>query len=244
MGTSTGYKAPTAPQWQAVKRLVSQTAAAGPLSVTDAARVVAGFLAANGGARGMARGGSALGGGRSAQRVAAGLATFLGQVARDGLPAALESVGLAALVGRPVGEILDALVDALGGAGETLEDVDARNALSRLREERLADTATADEVESILAEVADGTALAGVLVDFFTFFFFEQFCRVFYERLVSKVGDAAAAAYLDGILDYLRSVLRERQQTRDLRDVDWAGTEGRALTDELLEQTLFVYGGA
>ena len=244
MGTSTGYKAPTTPQWQAVKRLVSQTAAAGAPSTTDAARVVAGFLAANGGARGMARGGSALGGGRSAQRVAAGLAAFLGQVARDGLPAALVEVGLAALIGRPVGELLDAIVDALGGPGETLEDVDARNALSRLREQLLAEATTPDEVEAILTEVADGTALAAVLADFFTYFFYEQFCRVFYERLVAKVGEDAAAAYLDGILDYLRSALRELQQTRDLREVDWAAAEGRALTDDLLEQTLFVFGGA
>lgn len=244
MGTSTGYKAPTTPQWQAIKRLVSRTASARSLSHDDAARVVAGFIEANGGASSMARGGSALGSGRSAQRVAASVAAFLEQVERAGLAAALERIGLAALVGRPVGEVLDALVDVLGGPGETLEDVDARNALSRLREQLLAEATTADEVEAILAEVAEGAGLTGILMDFFTYFLYEQFCRVFYERLVAKVGDAEAAGYLDSILDYLRSAIHERHQTRDLRGVDWAGTEGQAVMDELLEQTVFVFGGA
>lgn len=244
MGTSTGYKAPTTPQWQSVKRLVTQTATDGPLSPTDAARVVGRFLEANGGARGIARGASDLGGGRSAQRVAGALAAFLSQVAIEGLPAALERAGLAAYVGRPVSEILDALVGALGGPGETLEDVDARNALSRLRDQLLGEATTADEVETIMAQAADSAALEALLIDFFTYFFFEQFCRVFYERLVEKIGDVAADAYLGAIMDYLRSALREQQQTRDLREVDWASAQGKAITDDLLEQALFVYGGA
>ena len=82
-----------------------------------------------------------------------------------------------------------------------------------------------------------------VLVDFFAFFFFEQFCRVFYERLVAKVGDLAAAGFLDQILDFLRSRLREDQPTRDVRTVDWRGPAGQALAQELLEETLVVFGG-
>lgn len=243
MGTSTGYNAPTTPQWQAVKSEVSREAPYGRPGRPVAQKIVSDFIHAGGGAHTIVRGQGSIGRNQSAQRIAAGFGGFITSVAERGLPAALEQAGLGELVGQPIGLILNALVDTLGGPADTLDDVDGRNALSRLWDELLGQAESADDVERILTSSAGDHALVDLLTRFYAFYLYEQFCRVFYERLVARVGDATADSFLGGILDFLGSSLREHHITRDIRRIHWGGPEGRALADELLEQTLLVFGG-
>src|SRR5690348_8641896 len=114
MGTSTGYKAPTSPQWKAIKTDVTRAAPGGRPSEDVARRLVRGLVDAGGGPRKMASGTGSIGGGGASQRVAASLAAFANAVSERGLPAALQKFGLDDLIGRPVAEVLDALVDRLG----------------------------------------------------------------------------------------------------------------------------------
>jgi hypothetical protein len=243
MGTSKGYSAPQTPQWSHVKSIVTRTAGAGKPERAVAREVVGAFVTALGGPKAASRGSGSIGRGRAAQRVAAGFASFATAVALDGLDAALARNGLAALVGRPAAEVLDALIEHLGGPADTLDDVDARNALARLREEMLNDLETREELEEMLSGMVTKDQLEHFLVAFFGYYLFEQFIRVFYERLVRRVGDARATAYLDGIEAYLRAVIEEQHQSRDLGAVDWAGDEGQRLTDSILEEALRVFGG-
>jgi hypothetical protein len=226
-----------------VKRLVTDTSRDGPPLAEVARQVVSAYIDAAGGARRFSRGAGSTGRGRSAQRVAAGLARFATDVAQAGLPAALERVGLPELVGRSVIEVLDALVDYLGGPADSLDDVDARNALARLRAEKLNHLATEADLERALMEMVTSDGLGDLLVSFFGYYLFEQFTRVFYERLVARVGDVAAAAYLRGIEAYIRKATLEHHFAQDLRNVDWASTEGQRLADAILEETLRVFGG-
>ncbi len=235
MGTSTGYNAPTTPQWRALKGQVSRAAPNGRPSPAVCGDLIRDYVSANGGSRGFTRGG----GGASATRVAASVGGFLSTVASRGLAAALDEVGLAGLIGRPVGELLD----VLGGPGSTIDDVDARTALSRLRDELFGDVQTVEELEAQLAAQAAGSALTDLLTRYFAFYLHEQFCRVFYERLVAKVGDTQAGAFLDGILDFLQSRLEEVHLERDIRTIKWSREDGRAFAEDLLEQTLDVFGG-
>ena len=244
MGTSTGYSAPTSPQWKAVKGDVTRTAPDGRPATDVARRLVRGYVDAAGGPRAIASGGGSMGRGRAAQRVAASFAAFANAVGETGLPSALERFGLGELIGRPVAEVLDALVDRLGGPANSLDDVDARNALSRLREELFENVATPEELEAALIGVISGDMLGDLLSRFFALCLFEQFTRVFYERLVSRIGDAAAGSFLDGIRDYIRSAVDQLHITRDLRTVDWSSAAGRELAEGILEDTLFVFAGA
>ena len=244
MGTSTGYKAPTSPQWKAVKGDVTRAAPGGRPTEDVARRLVRGYVDAAGGPRKVSSGTGSIGGSRAAQRVAASLASFANTVSESGLPAALEQFGLDDLVGRPVVEVLDALVDRLGGPANSLDDVDARNALSRLREELLEEVTTPDELEAALVGIINGDMLGDLLSRLYALCLFEQFTRVFYERLVTRVGDAAAASFLEGIRDYIMSAVEQVHVTRDLRTVDWGSTAGRDIADGILEDTLYVFAGA
>ena len=244
MGTSKGYDAPTGPLWGAVKRAVTAAAPGGRPTPDVAREIVAGYVTAAGGPRGIASGTGSAGRGRAAQRVAAGLAAFVGAVAREGLPAALDRIGLASLVGRPTAEVLDAIIDQLGGPANTLDDVDARNALSALRDEIFDREASLKELEASLATVVSDDALGDLLIRFFAQYLYEQFTRVFYERLVARVGDGNAAAFLTGIRDYIVSTVHEHHSTHDLRTVDWASQEGQRIADDILEETFRVFTGA
>lgn len=242
MGTSTGYSAP--PAWAELKADVTRAAGAGPLSNESARQILRDHVRGNGGARAMARGASpregSVGGGRSARTTASRLGGFLADVGTFGFTEALRRAGLADLVGRPINEVLDALVDRLGGPASTIDDADARAALSRLRNELLAEAVDAAEVERILAEQAGD--IDGVLRDYFGYYLYEQFCRVFFERLIQRVGEARAHSFLEEIEGFIRSMLENQTFDRDLTLIDWSGREGSELVAGIMETTLGVFG--
>lgn len=238
MGTSTGYSAP--PSWAPLKGEVTRAAGAGALSRETARQIVQHYIRENGGARGMARGGAAVGAGKTAQDVAGRFSAFVADVAANGLDTALTNAGLAEFIGRPVTEILGALLDRLGGPASTIDDVDARNALARLQDELFGDAADAPEMEQVLTDTA--SQLESVLQDFFSHYLYEQFCRVFYERLVQRVGDIKAQSFLEEIESFLASTLENRTAGRDLSSIQWAQAEGQAILMEIMETTLNVFG--
>jgi hypothetical protein len=118
----------------------------------------------------MSRGGPSspsgtVGSGRAAREIAIRIGGFVADVEQRGLAQALERIGLGELLGRPLNEVLAGLLDRLGGAAATIDDVDARTALSQVQEELLGQAQTADEVEQILsAQVAN---LGALLESFF-----------------------------------------------------------------------------
>jgi hypothetical protein len=180
-------------------------------------------------------------GGRAAQGIARRLGGFISDVGRIGLQEALRKAGWEDLVGRPVQEILSALLDRLGGDASTIDDVDARMALSRLQDEYFGDVQTGAELDERLMRQVDH--LEVILQDFFGFYLFEVFCRVFFERLVQRVGEARAHSFLDQIADFINSTLANRTTGRDIGRIDWTGPEGEAITADIMEATMTVFGG-
>jgi hypothetical protein len=239
MGTSTNYDAP--PSWSPLKSKVTRLAGGGALPPEKAADLLRDFVARNGGSAAMTRGTGTLGRGKSAQNAARNLAGFVTLAGSVGLAEALRRSGLADLVGRPISEIVLALVDRCGGPGSSIDDVDARNALSRLMDEMFAEATEATEVEEVLAETGQAAQLAEVLEKFFGYCLYEQFCRVFYERLVKKHGDERAQSFLEEILDFIQSALANHVVGIDLTGVDWFGDQGMAIADDIMEQTLHVF---
>lgn len=243
MGTSTSYTAP--PSWGELKGDVTRAASSGPLTPGVARQILQSHIRQNGGAHAMARGGGGGGGGvvgsgRAARAVAGRLGGFIADVGTYGFNEALRRTGLSDFIGRPVQEILGALLDRLGGPASTIDDVDARTALSRLHDKLLANAIDAAEVERILT--AQTTQLESVLRDFFGFYLFEQFCRVFFERLVQRVGETRAYSFLNDIEDFINSTLTNRTFDHNLALIDWAGTEGQTIASDIMETTLKVFG--
>lgn len=160
---------------------VTRAANGGSLRPTTAGQLIQSFISHNGGARTFARGHGTAQGSVASSRAARGIASrlggFISDVGRVGLEAALRNANWADLIGRPVQEILAGLLDRLGGEASTIDDVDARMALSKLQDKYFADAVTEAELEKLLTSQVD--CLDTLLQDFFGFYLFEVFCRVF-----------------------------------------------------------------
>jgi hypothetical protein len=192
----------------------------------------------------MARGGSSrpgtVGSGRAAREIALRIGGFVADVRDRGLDRALERIGLGELKGRPLTEVLAGLLDRLGGPAATIDDVDARTALSYVQDELLGEAQTAAEVEQILTgQIA---SLNIMLESFFGRYLYEQFCRVHFERLSQRVGEARARSFLQQIESFIRSTLANRTAGQDLSSVNWTGREGQSLVADIMETTLKVFG--
>jgi hypothetical protein len=202
------------------------------------------FIRNNGGASALAgrgrQGEGAIASGQAARSVAQRLGNFVSDVGRIGFVNALRKAGWRDLVGRPVSEILNALLDRLGGDASTIEDVDARMALSDLQAEYFADAASIEELEQRL--IAQVDKLEKVLQDFFGHYLYELFCRVFFERLVQLIGDIKAKSFLKEISDFIKSTLENRISDRNISQIDWTANEGATITTEIMETTLKVFG--
>ena len=239
MGTSTSYSAPGS--WGPLKSEVTRAANEGAASAATAGSIVGHYIQQNGGAARMSggRGSGGVVGGSAGRAVAQRLGGFISAVGDVGLEEALRREGLADMVGRPLQEILAALLDRLGGSASSIDDVDARTALARLQEEILKNAATPEDVEKILKEQA--IDLDVVLRDYFGLYLFEQFCRVFFERLVQKRGESKALAFLDDIKEFIKASLTNRVGRRTLSKIAWAGAEGAKLCSEIMHATLTVF---
>jgi hypothetical protein len=239
MGTSTSYSAPGS--WGSLKGEVTKAASEGAASAATAGRIIGHFIQQNGGAARMSGGGGSGGaiGGSAGRAVAQRLGGFISTVGEVGLAEALRREGLADLVGRPAQEILAALLDRLGGPASTIDDVDARTALARLQEELLRDARTPEDVERVLQEQAAG--LDAMLRDYFGAYLFEQFCRVFFERLVQKKGEPKALAFLADIKEFIKATLVNRVGRRVIAKISWAGQEGAQLCADVMQATLEVF---
>jgi hypothetical protein len=239
MGTSKSYSAPGS--WGPLKREVTVAARAGRTSSATAGGIVGSFIHHNGGVARMSRGGGSGGaiGGSSGRAVAQRLGGFIAAVGTVGLEEALRREGLADFVGRPPQEILAALLDKLGGPASSIDDVDARAALARLQEQLLAEAQSAEDVERILQD--QSANLDALLRDYFGLYLYEQFCRVFFERLVQKTGESKALAFLADIKEFIRATLINRVGRRVLSAIAWAGQEGARLCSEIMQATLEVF---
>ena len=237
MGTSTNYTAPGS--WGPLKREVTIAAKEGGATPVAASRILAHFIRANGGVARMSRGSGGTIGGSAGRAVAQRLGGFVTAVGEVGLTEALRREGLAHLVGRPTREVLAALLDHLGDPASTIDDVDARTALARLEQELLKDAQTPDDIERILQERAGNLDL--LLRDYFGLYLFEQFCRVFFERLVQKRGESTALAFLDDVKEFIEATLANRVGHRAIEKISWVGQEGARLCTDIMQTTLAVF---
>lgn len=259
MGTSRGYKMPTGGNWTPLKNDATDFVQGNNSLEVNSGSVVTAFLRANGGYKSLGRGnggtapssGSSGGGGggkkgstksSAAVGTARNLGGFLSRVADSGLDAALKESGLEALVGKPAGEVADALLDQLAGPASTLDNATAREALADLKDELLGDAETYEEMEERLQKAMDENGLFGILASFFGFYVYNQFCRNFYEDWQKKVGQSRTVAKLAEIKDYMQSSLRTKLAGKQLSNSDWKGEKGARLAEEVLRETLIVFG--
>ena len=149
MGTSGPYDAPSS--WSDLKGNITRAARTEILTGPRAQSLIRSLIAHNGGRNEMAKGsrqgasGSA-GSAAPARDVASRLGAFVADVRSLGFAKAVAKLGLGDLSGKPVSEVLLGLLDRLGGNSSTIDEADARQALSDLQEELFAEATDAEKL--------------------------------------------------------------------------------------------------
>lgn len=242
MGTSKSYNPPTSKEWQKLKNKVTRDSKQSSLPSEETRNIIRDYINTVGGTSRVSSGKGTFGGTKSAQHAASRLASFISQVNNVGFNEALRKIGLDKLEGKSVKEINAFLLNYFAKEVNTLDDVDARNAMSRLMDDLLAKAKTAEDVERIMNEQAQGLALNEILLEFFGYYLFEQFSRVFYERLVARIGKAKADSFFKNIEDYLKSKVKLASFKKDIKKIDWNGREGKEIIDNIFKEVLDVFG--
>ena len=250
MGTSTNYKAPTFPQWKNLKTKVTKLTNQGKLDPADIGEILHDFVTVNYDPSEEVSRGEGTASARAAQyvppraraaiAVAPKIGGFFALVNDIGFPEAFNRVDLGSLEGKSVREIVDLLLDYLGGPSGTLDQTDASTAIADLMEKTLEDADTPEDVEEQMEATPHGDDL---IRDFFGYYIYEQFCRTHYERLVANVGDQRANECINQIRDYICEVLTDTVSNRDVSQIDWNGSKGQQIVADILRETLEVFSG-
>jgi hypothetical protein len=114
--------------------------------------------------------------------------------------------------------------------------------LAEIRDEIMADAETFEDVEKQLNTAIDELGIFGILASFFGHYIFKMFCRNFYEEWVKKVGDAKASASLAQVREYVISSVRTKLTGQKVAGVDWKKDEGKKVTEDVLKETIEIFG--
>ena len=236
MGTSTNYKAPTSPQWRNLKTKVTRLTNQGRLSSSNVREIVQDFMTVN---FDLSRGAS-IGGITAGRRAAQNIGGFFSSIAAVGFSEAFEQAGLGSLEGKSVHEIWVSLLDYLCGTGSTIDEVDARQALSDLMSPTF-DADSSEEVEETINAIIHGEALDDLIRRFFGYYIYHRFCRVFYNRLATDIGHMQANECIDEIQDYIFRTLKYVTRYQEVSQIDWNGNQGEQIVNDILQGILGVF---
>jgi hypothetical protein len=227
MGTSSDYSGGTGEAWRPYKIAASNFARRG--GGERAGRVLARYVTALGGAGAAAASGRATG-----VSSGQGVAAFGSGLATDGLTSTLESLGLSHLVGASRFDVLDGLLDALGGDGSTLEDQAVNQALCEAFAHLYPEEAeTYEELEAVILD-------EGGVIEFVEFFVAEWAYARLLPTLAEKfthIEDPAVAEARDAELrERLQLLVKLELGERSALSIEWRGEEGRAVLDRVVDQ--------
>ena len=264
MGTSTNYKG--SPNWGPLKSETTQTGGKGFVTPQKAASIVGGFVgqmqkdsqfgfgaplssrSSESGRSGVhtGRGGGGRGGGgthqtgKTARSVARSVGSFLADVRTKGFRKALAEQGLINLDGKSPDEIALALADLLGGPASLIEQTALRDALMRLVLEWSEGTDQIDELADTMTSVAEN--IESTLCRFLGHYIFEVFKTIGYQGVLATHGFETAESMTSEIRDFINAKIGEIEATHTLTSIDWNGADGAQIVDEIVRDTITIFG--
>ena len=237
MGTSTNYNAPTTPQWSKLKGKITRLTRDGTLSSTAIKGILQDFVRVNYNTSG----GTARK--RTAQNIARNIGGFFPLVNDIGFRTAFEETGLGSLEGKSLNEVTFLLLDHLCGSGSTLDETDARMALCDLMKEICDDVDSIEELEEAMEAQSDHNSLENLLIRYFGYYIFEQFCSRFYGQLDANIGAEQASERIDEIRRYIFEAVGYISIDQDISQIDWDGSQGQHIVEQIINETLGVLFG-
>ncbi|HAV12050.1 MAG TPA: hypothetical protein DCX06_00955 [Opitutae bacterium] len=256
MGTSTNYKA--SPNWSDTKQQVTQTGGDGFVTPQKAASLVSavvsqmtresslGFKGSSGGGAGSTGGGTGGGGstrasGGSIRNVARGVGSFLSDVQQKGFEQALVDRGLSDLSDKSPDEVALEIVDILCEPTSLIDDTVLRDALIDMMMDW---SEGKDSLEDLGANIESASSnIGGVLHELMGHYIYHVFKSVGYQGVLKTHGFEAAESMCGQIRDYIEARVSSIESTRDLASVDWSGLDGSNVVDEIVADTVDLFGG-
>jgi len=227
MGTSSDYTGGTGGGWTPYKHAASKFARYGGAERAD--KVLARYVGALGGA------GAAAGAGR-ASGVGAGqaIADFGAGLATDGLTETLQRLGLGHLVGQDRYEVLDGLVEALGGDGGLREDQAVQGALIEAFHALYPEDAqTYEELEALELDRDDVVRL---IERFVAEWAYARLLPTLAEKLSHIEDQAVAQQRYEELRERLYALVRLEIGERDALEIAWRVEEGEAILNTVVDQ--------
>jgi len=187
-------------------------------------------------------GGGAPGGGGALSGAVQGLGGFGTQVASGGLDAALGTLGLQDLRGRPAAEVVAQVAqhlsrDATGRQAEVLEAA-LRDAIFDIA--AMEDAGSYEDLEGALQSFMDREGIEGFIESFLSQYVFTAVWSYFENHAKSKADGAADEALVSAVESACRSLvsqeLRTLQNTQQFESIDWFGTGGKDFADRIVGQ--------
>lgn len=204
------------------------------------------FASGGGGGRAIRSAGRAYvrgrGGSRAATRTstsgrsaAAGVGSFLSNIAGIGVGAALESLGLARFVGRSVQEVFAAIANALAPDGAKREETAARKAVSEAlyRVFQRCDFESTDlsPLESMTRE-----DIAQAIKDSVSSYIYSRWLEELGQSIErGSVSPDAAVRLERTVKSYVRQSVKFETRELDVVSVDWSASEGARIIDQIFQ---------
>ena len=176
---------------------------------------------------------------RAARNVARNIQGFFSSVANIGFKETFEQAGLGQLEGKSVREIAYSLLDYLGGPSSTLDQADARKALTDLMGEIFHDLHSLEDVEEAMERISDGESFADMIRSFFGHYINAQFVSAFYERITAR---KPGTQIFGKIRNFIRDAVKFKVRHQDVSRINWSGDQGQQIIDNIFQNTLEVFG--
>jgi len=257
MGTSTNYSG--SPNWGPARSETTRVGGEGYVTPQKAGSIVKGFvdqmtqapqlgfgapLSGQGGGSGTpSRGGGGHGTrriGGSARTVARRIGVFLADVHAKGFREALAERGLTDLTGKSPDEVALALADLLGGPASMIEQTALRDALIELMLEWSEGVQNIDGLAESVTSASQN--IEGTLHLFLGHYIFEVFKTVGYQGVLAVHGFEKAESMAGQIRDFINAKIAGLEASRALSSVDWNGTQGAAIVDGIVDDTIAIFG--
>jgi hypothetical protein len=226
VGTSTDYSGGTGGNWTPYKHAASNFARRGGGS-GRAEKLLSRYVAAMGGIGALA-GAAARPAVESTQRVA----DFGAALASEGLTPTLERLGLGHLVGQDRYEVLDGLLESLGGDGATLEERAILAALCEAFEELFPEEA--ESYEELEAVTLDADGVVELIERFVARWVYDRMLPTLAEKFAHIDDPEVVRERNDELRERIRWLAKLELEDRDVLGINWSGDDGREILDRLV----------
>lgn len=268
MGTSKSFKTPAGGAWTSPKRQLTDYIT-GHTGTFDAPRFVRSALGALGGVgmkpriastldrsrvgegtgasrevrtqRGRRDGAGSVSGGALSSAVQ-GLGGFGSQVSSGGLDAALGSLHLQGLRGRPAAEVVAQVAEHLsrGASGRQAEVLEAALRDTIFDIAAVEGTGTYEDLEGALQSFMDREGIEGFIESFLSQYVFTAVWSYFENHAKSKTDGPVDEALTSAVESACRSLvtheLKTIRDTQQFERIDWFGNAGQSFADKIVGQ--------